>query len=271
MKTKQIKLSTGICTYYDVGKADNTLIIIHGFSLKLGVTPIVNHLKSDFRVIVPDLPFVSDNKFSKNHTLVNYKDFIFELINKLKLKKISLFGNSLGGTIALLCSLKNPEKLDNVIIRSPFFSRGQLPFKWGNRILLTLYKILTLNPKALSWFGKQFFNTNAKLSLQKDIDQKLFNKIREQQKNLNLLVAREFIFNLVEVEILNKMPNIINKTLILWGGNDQLLKSNKAHELHKLIKKSKLIIDKYGYHNLATIDPKVIARNIIDFCSENEN
>ena len=78
--TKNISLSSGKHTYLDLGEGGETLVMIHGLSFKQGLYPLINKLRSHFRIIVPDLPFLERHGFPFDHTVENYIRCIIELI-----------------------------------------------------------------------------------------------------------------------------------------------------------------------------------------------
>ena len=74
---QSVQLSTGAHTYCDVGDADRTLLLLHGFSFRPGLYPLAEYLQSDFRVVMPDLPFTTKAHAFRDHTLAHYVNFLF--------------------------------------------------------------------------------------------------------------------------------------------------------------------------------------------------
>ena len=56
-KTQLIELDSGVTSYYEAGKSDQTLLLLHGFSFRQGMYAMMDSLKSNFHVVNPDLPF----------------------------------------------------------------------------------------------------------------------------------------------------------------------------------------------------------------------
>jgi pimeloyl-ACP methyl ester carboxylesterase len=262
---KEKLLSLGKCSYFDSCNNKPPLILIHGFSLKIGYEQYIKLLEKKFRIILPDLPFANHNKFLKKHTVQNYVEFIDELIEKLKLKNINIFGNSLGGALALSCVLKNPNKFNKIIVRSPFYSKKLLPMKYKNSILLSIYKTLTSNPFFLNIFTNRFYDQMGKLSMNYNTNTELYEKIKSAQKKLDNPRCREFIFSLLDLNLIPHLSKINNPTYILWPDKDSLLTVNGANYLHNNIKNSKLFIEQNSYHCIATVKPHFIVNKITSF------
>jgi 2-hydroxy-6-oxonona-2,4-dienedioate hydrolase len=262
---KQIQLSTGLCSYYDSGGNKSPLMIIHGFSLKIGYTPYVNYLKDNFRLIIPDLPFATAYDFFKKHTVDNYTDFLIELTEKLKLKNLNIYGNSLGGSLGLSYALKNSKGITKLVVRSPFYSKNLLPFKFRNLISLSICKTLAYNRVTLNPFANIFFGKMANYSVNTNTDKSLYDEIKKAQKKLDKAKCRDIIFDLLSINFGSRLSNIENEVLILWPDSDKLLNPKMAKSLHCELKNSRLFIEPNAHHCIATVDPKVLTGHISDF------
>ena len=53
---KQVNVNGIEVSYIDEGSPQETLLLLHGFSFKVGFTPLIEALRKDFRVVAPDLP-----------------------------------------------------------------------------------------------------------------------------------------------------------------------------------------------------------------------
>lgn len=143
MKKKEIELKGKKINYFDSGEKEKSLIFIHGNSLEAS---LFKHQFQDehlgrYRIIAPDLMGHGSSGRSNNpeqdYSVNSYIGSIIELINKLSLKNVVLFGHSLGGHIAIhvLEHLKNikgivilgtppltiPPKLEEAFLPNPAF------------------------------------------------------------------------------------------------------------------------------------------------------
>jgi pimeloyl-ACP methyl ester carboxylesterase len=112
MSLCQIELSNLSLSYLDRGEGE-AIVLLHGFCGSHAywdeVMPI---LSKNNRVIVPDLPGHGDSTFPKgNYELEYMADTLLELLDKLSIEKVTLFGHSLGGYITLAFAQKYEERL----------------------------------------------------------------------------------------------------------------------------------------------------------------
>lgn len=79
------------------------IILIHGFPLDHTIwKPVVNHLKDQVRLIVPDLRgYGASPSLEGDWSIRQMADDIHELVENLGLKKVTLVGHSMGGYVAL--------------------------------------------------------------------------------------------------------------------------------------------------------------------------
>lgn len=265
---KKVQLSSGLCTYYDSGGNKKPLIIIHGFSLRIGYLPFVKLLEKNSRLIIPDLPFATNYSYSQKHTVDNYTDFLLELVGKLKLKEVCLYGSSLGGTLALSCVLRSPKLVNKLVVRAPFYSKDLLPFQFKNSFLLALYKGLAYNPVTLKYVSKLFYSKMAKYSANGESNKDIWEKIEIELNKLDYKKARDFIFDLLSINLKLRLKDIGNQVLILWPDRDRLLNPNGADYLHENIINSQLIIEPNSHHCIATVNPKVLTSQIGNFINK---
>ena len=99
--------------FVEEGQGEPIVLLYGLFGSVKNFTPLINHLKKTHRVIVPVFPFF---ELGMSITIYSLTDFLHQLINELKLEKFHLLGNSMGGHIALLYTLKHPHKVTSLIL-----------------------------------------------------------------------------------------------------------------------------------------------------------
>jgi len=117
-----------IC-YWETGRGERPMLILHTLRTQIEYTErIVPLLANRFRVIVPDLPGYgrSSKELSQPYNATLFVETIAALIKKLDLKKITLVGESIGGTIALCLAAQMPERISHVFAFNPHDSKGSL-------------------------------------------------------------------------------------------------------------------------------------------------
>lgn len=263
-----IKLESGKCLFTEKGKGLQNLILIHGLSLNIGFGKLASKLSSKYRVLIPDLPFASEETYSKKHTLENYVEYINEFCEELGLKKVNLFGNSLGGGLSLFFASKYPRKVDKIIARAPFFTFKQLPFVLRSKSSLKLYEYLTKNTATFKWMQKIFLSRYRNLSKKGECNdlELILERVSEKfnsDKFINNL--KELLFCLTRLDISERVKRVKNETLLMWGESDAILDVSWAYKLHSMLANSKLDIRKGGYHNITTENFDTLAKDIKNF------
>lgn len=93
--------------YWDVG-AGPVVVLVHGLgSRKEDWTPVLEPLAQKYRLLVPDqIGFGKSEKPLLDYTVQTYVDFLNEFLRQLKVEKVSLVGESLGGWISALYAVE---------------------------------------------------------------------------------------------------------------------------------------------------------------------
>lgn len=93
--------------YWDVG-AGPVVVLVHGLgSRKEDWTPVLEPLAQKYRLLVPDqIGFGKSEKPLLDYSVQTYVDFLDEFLRQLKVEKVSLVGESLGGWISALYAVE---------------------------------------------------------------------------------------------------------------------------------------------------------------------
>jgi pimeloyl-ACP methyl ester carboxylesterase len=275
-QTSQIELRSGIHTYCDVGDADRTLLLLHGFSFRQGMYPLMDALKSDYRVILPDLPFSTRNDFRKPHSLENYVDYLLDFVKEVGLKNVSIFGNSVGGTLGLMCCLESPQQFDRLVVRCPLWSSKQLPNYMQSKLLVDLHGYLSWNRFLALKMVDIFYRMSARMS---PVDgnqadhyaaDKSQSPIPYTEGRIDPVLLSSFLGQLVQVEIGDRLSSISNRTLILWGELDKFIQSRWGEYLNQRLPASQFMEMAGEYHNIATSKPGTLAKIISEFVGSHQ-
>lgn len=270
IQTHQIKLRSGVHTYCDVGDSKHTILLLHGFSFRQGLYPLVAALKPIFRVVVPDLPFSTRNHFRLDHTLENYTETLLEFVQKLGLEEISIFGNSVGGTLGMMCCMRNPQQFEWLLVRSPLWSRAQLPAYLRIRPLIKFFSHLSKNRSIALKIIDIFYRTSTRMSPVQDVAMaKRADRVRNMghygEDYINPIVLTRFMGHLVQVEIGDQLHTLQNTTLILWGERDNFVTSKWGAKLDQILPDSQFLVMPGEYHNIVTSDTATLAEVIEGF------
>ena len=218
--------------YIESGKGE-PLVLLHGlFGALSNFKDLIDHFCANYRVIVPLLPLFELDIF---HTSVGgLAKYVNRFIESQGLNNIHLMGNSLGGHVALVHILKNPERIKTLTLTgsSGLFESGMgdtYP-KRGDKDYIRKKTALTFYDPAMATdelVNEVFEITNNRIKVIKII-----------------ALAKSAIRNNLGEEL----KNIQQPTCLIWGKNDTITPPFVAEEFHKLIPNSELhFIDKCGH------------------------
>src|SRR6266481_1527934 len=110
-RTKTVRAGEQDIFYYDHGKGP-VLVLIHGmFGDFTDWDPILEPLSKKHRVIAIDLPgFGASSKPPVEYTGDFFVAALKALLDKLKIPRATLVGNSFGGIVCMLFALRHPER-----------------------------------------------------------------------------------------------------------------------------------------------------------------
>lgn len=209
------------------------LMLLHGlFGALSNFRDLIEHFRRTHKVVVPILPLLDLDLL---HTSVGgLQKFLNRFIEHRNYNNINLMGNSLGGHVALIHILKNPERIKSLILTgsSGLFENGMgdtYP-KRGDREYIRNKTALTFYDPALA-------------------TEELVNEVFEITNN-RLKVIK--IIALAKSAIRNNLGEELNQvkqpTCLIWGNNDSITPPFVGKEFQRLIPNSELhFIDKCGH------------------------
>ncbi|MCP2604545.1 alpha/beta hydrolase [Candidatus Aminicenantes bacterium AH-873-B07] len=249
MKEKFIKFREYSICVWETGDGP-PVILLHGLGAsKEWWKYNIQFLGRNFKVLVPDIiGFGNSEKPEINYDLSLANDFIKNIIEKFKLGKVALIGNSMGGLIALNFSADFPDKVQKItLVDNAGFSR-ELSF------ILRIATIYPVGEIALSFVSYKTIKILLKSIIynEKKVPEELIYKVLEilklpNAKSILLKILRygvslKGLNPLIYETILKKISKIEIPTLIIWGREDRIIPLSQAYLGQKLIKNSRLYI-----------------------------
>lgn len=225
-----LKIRTeGDYRYIDEGQGP-TLMLLHGlFGALSNWEGVVNQFSKNYRVLIPMLPIYEMP--IKEAGLDGLTHFVEGFVKTMDLNNLTLIGNSLGGHVALIYTLRNPDKVNRLVLTgsSGLFENtmgGSFPKRGSydyikERVEYTFYDPATATD---------------------DLVQEVFETTRSIPKCMRIVaIAKSAQRNNMAEEITKiKIP-----TLLIWGLNDTITPPIVGHEFNRLIPNSELhFIDK---------------------------
>ena len=256
--------------YKDQGDKKDSIpiVLIHGTGSSLHTYDhwtkelIINH-----RVIRMDLPGYGltgpfpDRDYSYN----NYVAFLKVFLEKIGIKSCILAGNSLGGNIAWRFTTKYSEMVDNLILIDaagyPMKSKS-IPLAFKIAQIPVIQNIFTvISPRFVAKASvENVYNDKTK------VDEELVDRYFEltlREGNREAFVDR---FKVKSDTVSHKKIKLINqRTLILWGEEDELIPSQMAYLFHNDLPNDTLVILKDVGHVPMEESPSKSLRPVIKF------
>ncbi|MEM6767115.1 MAG: alpha/beta hydrolase [Bacteroidota bacterium] len=229
------------------------LLLLHGlFGALSNFRDVFEAFSTHYKVIIPIIPIYEQTKVKSS--VEGYTQYIEEFVDYKGIDKATLLGNSLGGHIALVYTLKRPEKVESLILTASsglfesgmgtgFPRRGSYEYV-AERVAYTFY-----SPKVAT----------------KPLIDDVFGIVNDNYKTLRVLkIAR----SAQRHNMRDDLNRIHVPTLLIWGLNDNITPPHVAHEFDKLIPDTELrFIDKCGHAPMME-HPEVFNQYLRDFLNK---
>jgi 2-hydroxy-6-oxonona-2,4-dienedioate hydrolase len=225
-------LQEGRFKYCEEGNG-HPIILLHGlFGALSNFNDLIDHFKPNYRVAIPLLPLYELELDQTTVTgMVNY---IEEFVQYKGYESVSLIGNSLGGHVSLLFTLKNPEKVKTLTLTgsSGLFenSLGDTYPRKGD------YEYIKKKTQ------ETFYDPNV---ASKELVDEVFDICNDRNKAIRIVVMAKSALRHNLREEVHKIACPVN---LIWGADDTVTPSFVGEEFNKLIPQSELHIIKQCGH-----------------------
>lgn len=224
----QIK-ELGDFKYIDEGEGE-VLLLLHGLMGALSNWEgVIEGFSPKYRVIIPMMPIYEMP--IREAGLEGLTSFIESFVDKTQLGTFSLIGNSLGGHIAILYTLKHPEKVNRLVLTgsSGLFENtmgGSYPKRGSYAYVKERVEYTFYDPKTAT----------------KELVDEVFDLTNSIPKCMRIVaIAKSAQRN----NVANLLHQIKAPTCLIWGLNDTITPPSVAHDFNRLIPGSDLyFIDK---------------------------
>jgi len=215
--------------YVDEGQGD-VLLLLHGlFGALSNWDGVIREYGNRYRVVIPVMP-IYDMPI-KEAGLEGLVAFIEDFIALKNLSNLTLLGNSLGGHVALLYTLKHPDMVRQLVLTgsSGLFENsmgGSYPKRGSYEYIAERVAYTFYDPKVAT----------------KELIDEVFEITNSIPKCMRIVaIAKSAQRNNVAKEL----HRITVPTLLIWGLNDTITPPEVAYEFNRLIAGSELhFIDK---------------------------
>jgi pimeloyl-ACP methyl ester carboxylesterase len=218
--------------YIEEGEGE-PLILLHGlFGALSNFGDLISYFKNHNKVVVPILPLLDMDLL---HTSVGgLQKFVNKFIEYQDYQNVHLLGNSLGGHVAILNVLKQPERIKSLILTgsSGLFENGMgdtYPKRGDYDYIKKKTELTFYDPRVAS----------------KELVDEVYETVNNRLKAIKIIaLAKSAIRNNLGEEL----NQIKQPTLLVWGNNDGITPPFVGREFQRLIPNSELhFIDKCGH------------------------
>ncbi len=228
---KTIELKNDIkLAYIDEGDSKETIIFIHGLGSYLPAwKKNIAELKKNFRCIAIDLPgYGKSSKDTYPFTMEFYAEVLSEMMEKLEITSATIAGHSMGGQIAIVMSLKFPDKVDKLILVSPAgfekFTDGEK--QWFREVMTVKLVKLTSVQQIRANIVVNFYDMSEDAEFM--ITDRIALRGAENFDKYCYTVVKS-VEGMVDQPVHHMLNKIKQPTLILFGENDGLIPNPYLH------------------------------------------
>ena len=227
----EIKENNGF-SYIDEGNGE-PLVLLHGlFGALSNWADFTSHFSQKYRVIIPMMPIYTMPLIDAG--LGSLARFIEKFVAEMKLEKFTILGNSLGGHVGLIYTLKNAEKVKSLVLTgsSGLFENamgGSFPKRGDYNYVKERTAYTFYDPKIAT----------------KELIDEVFEATTNSSKVRRIIICAR---SAQRHNMAKEIHKITIPTLLIWGLNDMITPPKVAHEFDNLISNTELrFIDKCGH------------------------
>jgi pimeloyl-ACP methyl ester carboxylesterase len=248
----------GLKIHLEIMGSGEPLLILHGWGSSHYSWAKVQAILADkgYQVIVPDLPGFGDSPAPQNpQTVGDYSDFVLKLVEKINLSSFYLLGHSFGGRVAIKFTRQNPQRVKKLILCDAAGIKMELDSKAKAVFVLIRWANVIFSRRIFSQFKKIARNI-------------LYFFLRHKDYVRTQGIMKETFKLVIAEDLLPELPDIKNKTLIVWGQKDSLVPLKVAYILKEKIVNSELKVFLGIRHNPHREIPEELSETIDQFLKQ---
>ncbi|HLO71731.1 MAG TPA: alpha/beta fold hydrolase [Flavipsychrobacter sp.] len=213
--------------------AGEPLVLLHGlFGALSNFKDLVDHFKQTHKVIIPMLPLFDLTILDT--TVGGLAKHVQKFLDTMNYGKVHLLGNSLGGHVGLVYTLKHQDKVKTLTLTgsSGLFENGmgETYPKRGDYDFIKKKTELTFYDPAVA---------------NKELVDEVYSIVNNRLKALKIIALAK---SAIRHNLGDELKEIKVPTCLVWGKNDTITPPMVAEEFKKLIPNSELHwIDKCGH------------------------
>lgn len=225
------------------------VLLLHGWgpgsvSLEKQLMPIAARLKNRFEVTMLDFPGHGQSGMPGDWGVKDYAEWTIAVMNQLGLSRPHIIAHSFGGRVALYLAANEPERVQTLILtgcaglrskKTPGSRVRSLVFRLGRAGLSALKLIPAAKAKSDAWLGalRAAFSSADYLATPEGLRGSFSRVVRQDLRPL--------------------LPQIRQKTLLVWGEKDTATPLFMGQAMQREIPDARLLVyaadDHFAYLN----------------------
>ncbi len=193
--------------------------------------------EAGLRALAPDLLGYghSSKPTDVGYTLATHADAMVRFADALDLSRFSLVGNSLGGAIALQIALDHPDRVDRLVLMAP----GGLEDKDRYMEMRSIRRMMRMiyGPEGITQTGMEKV-----FSLQVHDPALVPHDVIAARTQVALDQPRHVFETLRVPNLSDRLPDITQPTLVLWGREDQFCPVSGAWKVSEGIPNARVTV-----------------------------
>jgi 2-hydroxy-6-oxonona-2,4-dienedioate hydrolase len=213
--------------------AGEPLVLLHGlFGALSNFMDLVEYFKNTHKVIIPLLPLYDLSLLDT--TVSGLAKHVQKFLDARELSKVHLLGNSLGGHVGLVYTLKHQERVKSITLTgsSGLFENGMgetYPKRGDYEFIRKKTEMTFYDPKIAN----------------KELVDEIYGIVNNRLKALKIIALAK---SAIRHNLGEEIKDINLPACLIWGKNDTITPPMVAEEFHNLLPKSELHwIDKCGH------------------------
>jgi pimeloyl-ACP methyl ester carboxylesterase len=272
--TRQAEIDGRRATYVDIGSGDGPAVVfVHGLGGQWqNWLENIPRVARERRVIAPDLPGFGLSEMPREKiTIPGYGRFVEALLQQLELDRVDLVGNSMGGFVASEVAIQFPPRVERLVLVSAAgisnASARHTPVLTFARAATALTAFTAARHRAIA---SRRVTRHAALALvarhpsllKPDLAWEALIKGTGKPGFDDALRAN------LEYDFRERVPEIEQPTLIVWGERDSILPVKDADAFERLIPDSRKVVMEDTGHIPMIERPATFNDLLLDFLAE---
>lgn len=244
------------------------LLFLHGYIASAETwDPVVSALGAKHMIVRPDLPDHHSSSAipDKDHSMARYRRIMGAFLRTLPGGKWGLVGNSIGGMLAGMIALDQPEKVDRLVLLDPAGLVYPFPSsttRLYTPLILPAFLFAPSEKKWRSFLGKSCFYDP------KFVEDAWVQRLRTEwgpRARRKPLLSAGMAVRKHDASLAQNLEKLACPTLLLWGRQDAQFNLSIGESAVKRLPKGRLTILENCGHMPQVEKSHEVARAILDF------